>query len=186
VTGAGPGTEYPGGIVYVARHLAAGEPAVGGEVLDGYPLLETVAEFQVGPTAGAFARGPDYGDPHTWAREEGAAFLRERESMRPLSKASCDCKKSNAPLIAAYVRNGHPWFWVRAQRFPAPIRDEVLERRHGADKAWPGHVEASGRPHADLATCRQCGRHWLVLIDESRFKLIRTGPPVYGARVVAE
>ena len=166
----------PGGYLVVGRHKDRDEEWEPGDVYDIYPVLGQAFMYIAPP-----AEGEPVPNPHTLAREEGAKAQAERGRLRILSQTGCTCRRKRAkPLAVAYARQGRVWVWVAPQYFPAAVRDDVLAFRQGGARMWPAHYEPSGREHVDLATCRDCRRHWAVMIHDRGYRMVELGTPTFG------
>ena len=157
-----------------------------GDLVDVYPVLGVVDTWQVADDVmSTLDRSKILPTPHIVAQRESVAFSRERSTLRRLRQRGCDCSKKGraTPLVAAYIRHGRVWFWVRRQSFPAAVVDDVLRDRASADSVWPGHVEPTGTPHVELTTCRACRRHWCVRLSAEGYEMVKLDTPAFGSIV---
>lgn len=170
-------TEQGGHYIIVGRRrVQPGEEYRAGDVVDMYRTRGDLHTFTATPDDA----GLPPTDPHEHAREQGPLVQAERASLRVLSRTGCTCRKRSKPLAVAYARDGRVWVWVAPQWFPRAVRDEELERRQGVSSAWPGHTEPGGREHLELATCRDCRRHWAVMIREDGYRVLELDAPRFG------
>ena len=163
-------------IVVGRRRVQPGEEYVVGDVVDTYPVLGDLHTFNATPDE----VGLPLTDPHEHARVHGPLVHADRTNLRTLSQTGCTCRKRSKPLAVAYARGGRVWVWVAPQWFPRAVRDDELERRQGVSSAWPGHTEPGGREHLELATCRDCRRHWAVMIREDGYRVVELDAPRFG------
>lgn len=159
------------------RRITTGEEYVAGDVVDMYPVLGDLLTFNASPEDA----GTPPTNPHEMARVQGPLVQAERGSLRVLSQTGCTCRrKRSKPLAVAYARSGRVWVWVGPQWFPRAVRDDELERRQGVPSAWPAHTEPGGREHLELTTCRDCRRHWAVMIREDGYRVVELDAPKFG------
>ena len=166
------------------RDLDPASPWVVGDVVDVYPVLETIDEF-VTDAIEARAALDDHDvvavDSVAFAR--GAAVMLASMNPRPRiqSQHGCGCsrrKGRSTPLVEAYALKGGVWVWVRGYRIPKAARRNTADL-HEADTVWP----VNALPHPWVTRCPHCRAYWGVLLTNTGYQLVRLGTPKFGVRV---
>jgi hypothetical protein len=114
----------------LGRDLDPTTPWVVGDVVDVYPVLETINEFVTSATEKRAAGGGGELDHEAFAR--GAADMLAAMNPRPRihSQHGCDCsrrKGRSTPLVEAYALEGGAWVWIRGYRIPKAARRDTAD-----------------------------------------------------------
>lgn len=192
-------SDPPGGYLVVRRDVHPSQPIAGGDLVDIYPVLETVEEFVAGreanhtvttATTDTYYSGsimlpaplPDgESGPRGFARAAAVTFEAARPRPRVQRQRGCDCSKrgERSPLVVTYAFSGWTWVWVRGNRLPTAAKRQTAHL-YEANTAWPVPLL---EPEPQVTCCRVCGSYWAVFIDKAGYRLVRLGTPAFGVSV---
>jgi hypothetical protein len=178
----------PIGYLAVGRDRDPSLPWLAGEVLEVYPVLETIDEFVVKARAlSRMGRVPAVVSPapldiDAYGREWAVALGAIEPAPRVQRQRGCTCSKKGrqTPLVKAYASAAGIWVWVRGNRIPNTARGETAHL-HETDTAWPlGWFEVL-RPQ--ITRCPVCHSYWAVMLQPTAYRLVRLGVPQFLATV---
>lgn len=170
--------------IVLGRDLDPATPYVAGDLVDVYPVLETIDEFVADAKAvrAAFDRHEVVENPEAFARGAAVMLAAIDPPPRVHRQRGCDCSKKGrkTPLVRAYAFKSGLWVWVRGPRIPKAARRETADL-HEADTLWP--VSNMSALYPKVTRCSLCRQYRLVWLKPTGYEFVRLGQPHFDGIV---